>query len=411
MLNCLSTPAAFAQLDENDRALLKIIEQLNEMPADSQSLSNDLLPYMQSAAALLKADPNDYRAHFLLGQAYDKLGMEDLAQSEYEASKHSLKSYRNFVLSALKDKLSNNEFSSALVYYPFARELDPNDSSVIIMDAIELGRQGKIEEEEALLSKVIQSAGTQTGVFSTLGSVRFQQGKYAEAIELFNKELSKSPEFEPALLGKARALEASRHYLECIRIAVPLYLKNTLRFELAELVTRAECQLGRYQEAMQPALVSLAVAKQETQMKRAKNTIIFLWPRLAFEQRQAALKEVSDVLDKTIYGARMHFALGDALQKAGFVHAAEEQFRLGLKLEPRHANAYKHLAEIFQYNYHNRSAAIFNYFKYLSYAGNDELIVKRRQRLIDEAGRYKDVALRIKNKANEKAGKKRAAQK
>ena len=180
---------------------------------------------------------------------------------------------------------------------------------------------------------------------------------------------------------------------------MPFYLADPYRKNIAGLVSDAFCGLGLYKEALRPAIVSLAVARQEQEMQQAKERIWLIWPRVSASERKSEGEGIASVLDSTVWAARLHFALGDALQKSGFIPEAENQFWRGLKIQPDHDRAYLHLGEIYQNNYHKKTTAVLFYMKYLRYA-DDPVIKARLMRLSSEFARKRDIALRMKNYIN-----------
>lgn len=400
---CFASVASSEGAEISDSQTILQLEKIAAIPDSQRSFELMLLPAMQSWAQALKENPGSFKLHYLLARAYEKMGLEELAQAEILASEAAGTPFREFILACLRKYVLASDFISAMSYYQLAKKYFPDDAAVSITGAILLHSQGNFAEEEELLQAVLKRGKQDLGIATALASVRVVQGRYEEALKLFDRELLLSPDYQPALLGKAKTLERMARYGDCLKIAIPLYLEDTFRPELAQLVASSFSHLGLYRDALQPALVSLAVTADAEQLKQAKRLVVFIWSRLSPNVCRQQLAEVTRVLDKTVYGPRLYFALGDALQNSGFEPEAELQFRTGLKLDRFHARAYLHLAEIYQNYYHNRERAIFNYLRYLHYAGNDNEIQARLARLSAETQRRKDVALRLKRRLQQGA--------
>lgn len=395
--------AAGALKNTNLKADLEVIDSVDfiESAPESQEseLKEQLMPLMNKiASALEKSKGEDFRAHFLLSRIYMKLGMEDLAKIEAEkAEKSGLESFKFFALLALQKQVLDSNFQSAAIYFPYAERFFPDDPCTAVYRAIQLHREGKIAEEEKVLEKVLEKNKRNYPVLAALAALRAEEGKYKEALSLLDLALAEKSDYEPAQLGKIKVLYNMKHYVDAAALAIDLYQKDYTRFELADLIANSFCHLQMYWEAYQPALVSLAVAQKEKQMGQAKDRIRFLWKELSAQQRSKGLHAVSRRLNQTVFGARFHFALADALQKAGYFRDAENQFKEGLSLDRDHASAYKHLADIYLNNYHMKKTAIAFYHAYLSRVESDTQIEKRLERLLSEFGRKNDIALRLKN--------------
>ncbi|MBX9685612.1 MAG: hypothetical protein K2X27_02855 [Candidatus Obscuribacterales bacterium] len=372
------------------------IEMIQRTNDDKESIQVAVIPLMESTAKRIKEGAKDFRLHLILSAAYEKMGMEELAQSEAEIARSYGEECFKFAQEAFKKKVLSSDFELAMYYYPFVKSEFPDDASLAIVDSLILHKQGKQAEAEALLNSLKNSKDF--GIATAIGSLKLEKGQYEKAIALFDKDLSIDPHYDPAIVGKAKALEDLGHYGESLAVILPVYLENMNRNEVAGIAARNYCRLGYFRLALYPALVSMAVARRDEQMQQAKRLVSLLWPKLRKAERQKVLQEVSQVLKLGFFGVRMHFALADVLQKSGFIDEAEQEYRAGLKGDPRHSKAYLHLGEIYQNNYHNGPGAIFNYVKYLHFGGRDPYIEQRVARLLDEDKRYKDIALRIKRK-------------
>jgi tetratricopeptide (TPR) repeat protein len=395
-----ASPFTLAAILPEDLKTIRTVERIQGVGDDSKALEETLAPLMEEIARELKDKPNDYRLHFAMARAYERMGMDEMAADEDKAAEASGKDFGAFAVAALKRKVMASEWDSAMTYYPFAAKYFPDDASVGIVKAIQLGKHGELAQEEKILQAVLESGQKELGVLSVLASLKAEKGHYREALPLFDRDLALAPNYEPALLGKATVLAKLGYYKQSLAISVPLYLVNPYRRGLAGLVADSFSQIGQYKNALRPAAVSLAVAAAPAEMDTAKRRIALIWPRVAAKERELEIAGVSSYIDSAVsWGARMHFALGDALLKAGFAPEAEIEFRHGLKLQARHGRAYFHLGEIYQNYYHDNRTAFIFYLKYLSLS-DDPLVKSRLARLAAEAVRKNDIALRLKHYVN-----------
>ncbi len=389
--------AVLADEEKDNHQAMNSVTEISALSTDQSVIRAAIPPVMEKLAEILQKNPKNFRAHFLLARCYEKMGMEELANAEDALAEQGGEEYKRFILSCLKDQVQFNHFDAAVAYNVFAEKYYPKDPTVLITKAFQLHKEGKLDEEEKILSGVLSNQKPEPGVYSAIASLKVRKGDYKTAISLFDKELALYPEYEPASLGKAKTLELMHHYKEALVIATPLYLEAIFHYDLATLMADSFLHLSMYSNALDPTLVALAVAQTPEQMKLAKERIRFLWPRLTPQERTVQLDSATKIIDKTAFGPRLHFAIGDALEKAGLYHEAEFQFRSGLKLEPTHASAYQHLGEIYQQQFHDDRTAFVLYTKYLAITDSPAIRMKWR-RLLQMNSKPPDLSQLIKRR-------------
>lgn len=382
---------------KDNRLAMNSVTAISAVADDPASIKAQIPAMMEKLAVLVQKDPKNFRAHFLLARCYEKLGMEELSKAEDLAAEAGGEEYKRFVLSCLKDQVQFNHFDAAVAYNAFAEKYYPADPTVLITRAFQLHKEGKLAEEEKILGGILSHSTQDPGIYSAIASLKVEKGDYKAASLLFDKELSLYPQYEPAILGKAKTLEMMHNYKDAIALASPLYLENIFNYDLAILMSNCFAHLAIYSKSMDSALVALAVAQSPAQMSYAKERIRFLWPRIPAKERTIQVDSITQIIDKTAFGPRLHFALGDVLEKAGSYHEAEYQFRSGLRLEPNHASAYLHLGEIYQNQFHNDRTAFVLYTKFLAVT-DDPKVRAKWNRLLIMNSKKPDLSQRIKRK-------------
>ena len=82
---CLQT-TAFAAGSAADLKTIEEVERIRQLPDDQERLAAHLEPLMKNWAGAVSGNSGDFRGHFLLARAYERLGMEDMAGDEDRAA-------------------------------------------------------------------------------------------------------------------------------------------------------------------------------------------------------------------------------------------------------------------------------------------------------------------------------------
>lgn len=130
----------------------------------------------------LRLDPNNRDARLLLARQYAQEGDDDRAES---------------LLRSRPELAEDTEAAS--------------------LHAQVLLRQGRTAQSERVLAPVLQSAGDDPELNGVAGALRQKQGRHREAIEHYQKVVSRKPDSSRGWLGLAISLEASERYDDALR--------------------------------------------------------------------------------------------------------------------------------------------------------------------------------------------------
>ncbi len=324
--------------------------------------SNDLVVLEQ----LLKDNPNDFRLHFALGRAYESIGMQGLAEQEDEVCDKSGPEFHKYVLTLFKDRVRRRDYASATTLFRYVDRHYPADPSVLLIGAIILDHQGRLAEAEDSLRRILESNPEEPGVYTFYGYLRLREDRLADAENFFNLELKQRPAFEEAAIGKGKVAERQGRYSTALNSLVPYFREDPVRKGMADSVAECLAHTGFWGDAAEPSLFALAAATKDAELKRAKNRVILIWPRLSRAVRERAIHVMDDFFSSRHDIARakhFHFAFADSLQKCGLWREAKSQFARGLKIDPEHARAYYHLGEIAQFKEHDYPNAALAYLR------------------------------------------------
>jgi len=136
-----------------------------------------------------------------------------------------------------------------------------SDSHQALRNAASLFQQGKLEEADHQAQLALADPQTRAAACSVLGSIRFQQKRFPESADLFEKAIRLEPHLVGAHLNLAEAYIAEGRP----QLALPLYRhvltldpsNATARLELA----RNETENGHYQQSLELARPVLSALK------------------------------------------------------------------------------------------------------------------------------------------------------
>ena len=126
----------------------------------------------------------------------------------------------------------------------------PPRQELDIAQALELHRQGRLDEAEQIYSAILTATPEQRDALHLLGVVRHQQGRNVEALQLVGAALKAAPNSADILNNHGRVLGAlGRHEEALARFEEVLAIHGD---HVHALSNRADtlAQLGRYQEAL-----------------------------------------------------------------------------------------------------------------------------------------------------------------
>lgn len=201
-------------------------------------------------ADVVSKSPNNYRAHFNLGNALrDEHRLEDAIASYQNVLKirsNYAKAHDNLGV-VLMEK---GEVDDAIVHFKKALKIRPRGAMSHCNLGIALMRKGQLEEAIGYFSKALQRKPTLVEARNNLGIALAQQGKTEEAIQHFSRALKIQPENAEvhANLGFALALQGKTdegivHLVEAIGIK-PDYAEAHYRLGSALM------QAGNYDRAI-----------------------------------------------------------------------------------------------------------------------------------------------------------------
>lgn len=347
---------------------------------------------------ILGKEPANYRAHLLLGNCYELLGLREQATQEYELATKYGPNDPKAVVELIKMQIKSGKIQSAMALLQSATKKFPNDPDIMFWVGNYLFTQRRWNEAENAYLMALDKNKKILGLSSALGEIRLGQGEYGRAYVLAEADLAIKSDFPLAHRVRGIALANTGRYQRAVPSLRIAFKFNPLAENVSMLYAKSCVWSGLYSEALEPALLNLALnSSLETAALPEKEIVITI-------VRKLKDKEVGETTDKVTRklglrnSAAFHFALGDAFDKAGRWQLATEQFRQGLALAPTFGRGWFRLGEQLERHTRNYDEALAYYQKASALEPNDAQINYHVNRLHDRlSARPNDWAWQLKD--------------
>lgn len=379
-------------VSNNSHPVLQRIEMELEKNEVSDQSFHDL-------ERIIEKEPANYRAHLILGRCYDKLGLVELAHDEYQlAAKHGPNDPKAFV-ELLKSHLQSGDMQSAMSLLSAASRRFPNDPEIMFWMGNYLYARNRVREAEFAYRMALGHKKKIPGLYSQLAEIRLRMRQFSEAEHLADSELALDKNARDAYRIKGFSLLGRGRYSEA---AKPLEL--AFRYEpnkegIAQTYAWCLYWTGQYEKALEPALIDLALSADPSSNNiEQKKLLIRILKSVPPDQAQKEIERLVEYLDKRSKNAAFHFALGDVLDTIGRPQDAIKQYKLGLKIDPKHGRGLYRLGKDLELYTHDYMQALTCYKKAYALRPDDTEIEARLRRLEDRlAIRQNDWAWQMKD--------------
>jgi tetratricopeptide (TPR) repeat protein len=388
---------AFA-LSNTQSNQLQIIESDIEK---EETLSPELLSSLES---ILESEPENYRAHILLGEYYEHLSLKDQAAAQYKLAAASAPNDAQAMINLIKLQVRAGQLQAAGVLVKEAKKRFPKDAQVDFWEGNFSFESAPNKAESAYLRAIHENEQI-VGLPTALAEIRLKQRRYMEAYLLASVDISHDRKFWTAYKIKGFAAFGMGKFKESVSLLSVAFDHLNGRAKSAKGLAMAALRSGQYNIGLEPALVHLGLTSSLTETSfEQKQLVIDLW-------RHVPLYEARGILARTeaLYGlptnASYHFAMGDIFDKLGLESDAVQEYQRGLAIKPDFARGLYRLARDLELYYHRYSDALEDYQLASHLSPSDEEISQSLNRLEsrlrardgDLAWRFKDLLHKVPN--------------
>jgi len=234
---------------------------------------------------------------------------------------------------------------------------------------------------EVLLRRALEVDPAWTPTLATLGELLLMSGRSAEAEPLLQRAVSGSPPFVRAALLLSRYYNDSGRPAEALAVAAPLCRSGRADAELAVQHITALAALGRQQEALTTYRALVAARPESPAPAQALATALNM-----SGQYEEAGRLAQQVLTRGHRSAALLNTYARSLIAQGELGRAEAALRECLALEPRFADAHKHLAQVIWMRSGDLAQATAELDRALQTFGSDETLWATKGAILQGGG-------------------------
>ncbi|CAM6001763.1 unnamed protein product [Sphagnum balticum] len=389
------SPGAMPLASALSKSQTNLLASIESMFEKEETISPELL---SGLVTILESEPNNYRAHLLLGEYYEHLTLTDQAIEQYKLAAANAPNDPQALINLIKLQVRGGQLKAAGALVKEAKKRFPKDAQVNFWEG-NFSFESDPNKAERDYLRAIHDNEQIVGLPTALAEIRLKQHRYMEAYLLASVDISHDKKFWTAYKIKGFAAFGMGNFREAVSLLSVAFDHFSGRSNSAKGLAMAALRSGRCDIGLEPALVNLGLTSSLTETSlEQKQLVIDLW-------RQVPLDEAREILARTegLYGlpsnSSYHFAMGAVFDQLGLVPDAVLEYQRGLSVKPNYARGLYRLGRDLQIYYHRYTDALADYRLASRLAPSDGEISRSLDRLqIRLLGRGADLAWRLKDK-------------
>jgi tetratricopeptide (TPR) repeat protein len=202
---------------DSDGLILRAQIKLRQgRPSEAVTALQDVLP----------RDPDNAAAHFQLGVAFDQLGDQSRAASEWREAVRLRPDFLDAHRSLAGVSIAKGDWNALSQTAATIISLQPGAPDGYVFQAIAQANLKRPEQAESSIEKAIEVAPKNPLGYIQLGALRASQSKFADAEKAYRQALDLSPESADALAGLMRVYLAEKNPDKAVQIAREQIVKS-----------------------------------------------------------------------------------------------------------------------------------------------------------------------------------------
>jgi tetratricopeptide (TPR) repeat protein len=229
----------------------------------------------------------------------------------------------------------------------------PEVARSLMEDADRAREANHIDDAIAKYKRVIEVAPSLASAYVNLGALYFQQGKVAEAYDVFARGIAGAPADRTLLMNAAAAAQQLGKSAEALKYADAALEKNPRDAALHALRSTILRTLNRNDEALEAITQATQLAPDDAKYQFSRGNLL-----VALSRRDDAIAAFRKALDLDRNFLRAYYNLGAVLFEGGRYNEALDAYRMALApidqafakhqpVEAIHARAYANLGAIY----------------------------------------------------------------
>ena len=330
---CLASPEQSlkqktADLTPSTNQLLDQIE--NEVI--NQKLSKTSL---SEAIALVKTNPHNYRAHIVLGNCCDSLGLPEEAMKQYKLAFDNGPNQPQAFIELIKALLRSGQSMAASNLLKQATRRFPTDPQILLWTGNVLYDEQKYKEAESLYTEALYGAQKPIlGLSTALARLRLKEKRYSTALNLCKSDLALNPNFAQANEIAGISLMEMGKFAKAMPYLKIAFMHSPYDYLIAFDFTQSLIWCGKYNQALIPALCSLATAGTDENRQSVRKIIGQILPHLS----QNTVKDVGLALKNyppLENNSDIHIEMAQIDQTKHLTSLATTEYLTAVKLAPQ----------------------------------------------------------------------------
>uniref|UniRef100_A0A0V0IXD6 Putative tetratricopeptide repeat protein 13-like n=1 Tax=Solanum chacoense TaxID=4108 RepID=A0A0V0IXD6_SOLCH len=256
--------------------------------------------------------------------------------------------YPSLVCSELSD-ISEDSGKSSAVTSESSEQSEPNELQEILSQLnnkcdvrVELSDEGK-RNKKFCVTRVNKTKSINVDFRLSRGIAQVNEGKYGNAVSIFDQILEQDPTYPEALIGRGTALAFQRELDAAISDFTKAIQSNPSAGEAWKRRGQARAALGESVEAITDLTKALEFEPDSADILHERGIVNF-----KFKDFKSAVEDLSTCVKFDKDNKSAYTYLGLALSSLGEYRKAEEAHKKAIQIERNFLEAWAHLAQFYQ---------------------------------------------------------------
>ncbi|TMX02833.1 hypothetical protein EJD97_019645 [Solanum chilense] len=256
--------------------------------------------------------------------------------------------YPSLVGSELSD-ISEDSRKSSAVTSESSEQSEPNELQEILSQLnnkcdvrVELSDEGK-RNKKFCVTRVNKTKSINVDFRLSRGIAQVNEGKYSNAVSIFDQILEQDPTYPEALIGRGTALAFQRELDAAISDFTKAIQSNPSAGEAWKRRGQARAALGESVEAITDLTKALEFEPDSADILHERGIVNF-----KFKDFKGAVEDLSTCVKSDKDNKSAYTYLGLALYSLGEYRKAEEAHKKAIQIERNFLEAWAHLAQFYQ---------------------------------------------------------------
>ena len=380
----------------SDPLLQRLSHELQQNKMPTPELTEQL-------GQFLEKNPANYQAHLLMGNCYERLGLYDQALAELELATKYGPDDPAPISELIRQQMTLGRTKSTPSLLQQAQKRFPGDPGITFLSGNWLlSSSHDVPGAEKLFRSAAETGARVPGLNLSLAQIAMGKNEFEEAIKECDEELKIEPGAPEALLIKGMALAQSVQFAAALPPlkAVWALSEYKLRPGLARAYAQAAYWNGKFEEAIEPAILQLAIdgKKEDSAMENLLAQCLRRAPRANAQEAVAAATNSLDHNATIFKDGSFHRKVAQVLARVGMDRQAVEEYGACLRRNNDDGYALVGLAREFETNFPEYRFALALYQRVQRFHPEiinvDNAIARLEERIRD---RETDLAWRLKD--------------